>query len=65
MKNYVTIFGEKISGEIINDSYDNILLVNDKYGVTYVVHKADVYNGIHQNQLNFNLEECKKLGRIS
>lgn len=42
MKNYTTIFGEKITGYIIHDKYEKIVIVSDIIGIKHVVYKSDI-----------------------
>ena len=41
MKNYTTIFGEEITGYIIYDNYEKIVIVSDGVGIKHVVYKSD------------------------
>ncbi len=42
MKKYKTIFGKKVYGNIINDKYENIVIICDQTGIFHVVHKSDL-----------------------
>ena len=63
MREYRTIFGERIRGEIINMYYQNIVIVEDENHLCHVVHRCDVFDHEQNQPKHFRLEVCQKYGQ--
>lgn len=68
---YVTIYGEKVKGDIIKRLL-NTVIVKEASGNTHMVHKLDVGEEKHgkigvtmrkQKDGGFDLSECKRIGQ--
>ncbi|EMF0203392.1 hypothetical protein NXK88_002660 [Enterococcus hirae] len=63
MKNYKTIFGKEIHGNIINDKYENIVVICDQTGTFHVVHKLDVSDFCYNKGIKFDLFNCQMIDK--
>lgn len=62
MKEYLTIFGEKITGKI-HAERKNTIIVEDEHGERHVVHKIDAgMSEEKKSELRFELEFVQNYG---